>query len=49
VVTPVHDYVSFWPAEGYHQDYAEKNPLRYNFYRTSCGRDARLREVWGRQ
>jgi peptide-methionine (S)-S-oxide reductase len=49
VVTPVHDYVSFWPAEGYHQDYAEKNPIRYNFYRTSCGRDARLREVWGRQ
>lgn len=49
VVTPVLDYVSFWPAEGYHQDYAKKNPVRYRFYRTSCGRDARLREVWGRK
>jgi peptide-methionine (S)-S-oxide reductase len=48
VVTPVLDYVSFWPAEGYHQDYAEKNPVRYNIYRTSCGRDARVREIWGR-
>ncbi|MBI1408313.1 MAG: peptide-methionine (S)-S-oxide reductase MsrA [Caulobacter sp.] len=49
IVTPVLDYVSFWPAEGYHQDYAEKNPVRYNFYRTGCGRDARVREVWGRR
>lgn len=49
IVTPVLDYVSFWPAEGYHQDYAEKNPVRYNLYRTSCGRDARIREVWGRR
>jgi peptide-methionine (S)-S-oxide reductase len=37
----------FWPAEEYHQDYATKNPVRYKFYRYSCGRDARLREVWG--
>ncbi|MBX3479270.1 MAG: peptide-methionine (S)-S-oxide reductase MsrA [Caulobacter sp.] len=49
IVTPVLDYVSFWPAEGYHQDYAEKNPVRYNFYRTGCGRDARVRQVWGRR
>ncbi|NBU29634.1 MAG: peptide-methionine (S)-S-oxide reductase [Caulobacteraceae bacterium] len=48
VVTPVLDYVSFWPAEGYHQDYAEKNRVRYNIYRTSCGRDGRVREIWGR-
>ncbi|MDH4383977.1 MAG: peptide-methionine (S)-S-oxide reductase MsrA [Caulobacter sp.] len=47
VVTPVLDFVSFWPAEGYHQDYAEKNPVRYNIYRTSCGRDARVRSIWG--
>ncbi len=38
---------TFWIAEKYHQDYAIKNPLRYNFYRTSCGRDNRLKKVWG--
>lgn len=37
----------FWPAEDYHQDYYKKNPIRYQYYRTGCGRDARLREVWG--
>ncbi len=37
----------FWPAEGYHQDYYKKNPVRYKFYRFSCGRDARLKQVWG--
>jgi len=37
----------FYPAEDYHQDYARKNPIRYRFYRSSCGRDARLEEVWG--
>ena len=37
----------FYAAEGYHQDYAEKNPVRYNFYSTGCGRAARLRQVWG--
>jgi len=48
VVTPILRYTSFWAAEGYHQDYAKKNPLRYGFYRQSCGRDARLKAVWGR-
>lgn len=38
---------AFWPAEAYHQDYYKKNPLRYRFYRQSCGRDARVAEVWG--
>ncbi len=38
---------TFWIAENYHQDFAEKNPLKYNFYRTSCGRDNRLKNVWG--
>ena len=38
---------NFWIAETYHQDFAEKNPLKYNFYRTSCGRDNRLKKVWG--
>ncbi len=37
----------FWPAEGYHQDYARKNPVRYRFYRLNCGRDARLEALWG--
>ena len=37
----------FYPAEGYHQDYYKTNKLKYNFYRSRCGRDARLAEVWG--
>jgi len=38
---------AFWPAEEYHQDYAEKNPIRYQRYRFGCRRDARLRDIWG--
>jgi len=38
---------AFYPAEEYHQDYYTKNPIRYAYYRNSCGRDARLQEVWG--
>ncbi len=41
------DSKTFWVAEKYHQDYAVKNKLKYNFYRTSCGRDNRLKKVWG--
>ena len=37
----------FYPAEGYHQDYYKKNPVRYKFYRWNCGRDRRLAQVWG--
>ena len=37
----------FWPAEGYHQDYASRNSLKYNYYRWACGRDNRLDNVWG--
>ncbi|MFO1121842.1 MAG: peptide-methionine (S)-S-oxide reductase MsrA [Hyphomicrobiales bacterium] len=37
---------AFWPAEDYHQDYAEKNPVRYKYYRWNCGRDQRIEEVW---
>jgi peptide-methionine (S)-S-oxide reductase len=36
----------FWPVEDYHQDYAKKNPLRYDYYRWSCGRDARVGALW---
>ncbi|NJM34080.1 MAG: peptide-methionine (S)-S-oxide reductase MsrA [Rhodomicrobium sp.] len=38
----------FYPAEDYHQDYYQKNPLHYKFYRYGCGRDARLEAVWGK-
>jgi len=41
------DSKTFWPAEDYHQDFAVKNPLKYKFYRSSCGRDNRLKKVWG--
>ena len=37
----------FWLAEEYHQDFAEKNQLKYKFYRFSCGRDQKLDELWG--
>jgi peptide-methionine (S)-S-oxide reductase len=37
----------FYAAEEYHQDYYTKNPVRYKYYRFSCGRDARLRKIWG--
>jgi peptide-methionine (S)-S-oxide reductase len=37
----------FYPAEEYHQEYAQKNPIRYKFYRYNCGRDKRLKELWG--
>lgn len=37
----------FYPAEEYHQDYYMKNPIRYKFYRFNCGRDARVKELWG--
>jgi peptide-methionine (S)-S-oxide reductase len=47
IYTEVSPAGTFYRAEEYHQDYYKKNPLRYKFYRTSCGRDARLKEVWG--
>ena len=48
IVTEVVMGGPFYPAEEYHQDYYRKNPVRYNFYRTGCGRDARLRQLWGK-
>lgn len=47
VVTPVRELDAFYAAEAYHQNYYDKNPIRYYFYRKSCGRDSRLEELWG--
>jgi peptide-methionine (S)-S-oxide reductase len=44
---PVRTLQRFWPAEGYHQNYAERNKAKYSYYRWSCGRDRRLDERWG--
>lgn len=47
VVTPIREATTFWPAEGYHQHYADKHPFEYGAYRTGCGKDAGLRRIWG--
>lgn len=47
IVTRVIQAETFWPAEDYHQNYYKKNPLKYRYYRASCGRDGRVEDLWG--
>ncbi len=49
VVTQIAMAGPFYKAEDYHQDYYKKNPVRYNYYRASCGRDQRLEQLWGKK
>lgn len=50
VITPILDAATFYPIKGkesYHQNYYKNNSVRYNYYRWSCGRDQRLKDIWG--
>lgn len=48
IATQITAASTFYAAEDYHQDYYKKNPVRYKYYRFSCGRDQRLKEIWGK-
>jgi len=47
VLTELHSFTKFWPAEDYHQDYYKKNPIRYKLYRYRSGRDEFIETIWG--
>ena len=49
VYTELKKASKWYPAEGYHQDYYKKNPVRYNYYKFSCGRASRLEELWTKE
>jgi peptide-methionine (S)-S-oxide reductase len=48
IVTEITRASEFYRAEEYHQNFHQRNPVRYKFYKTGCGREARLRELWGK-
>jgi len=48
IVTQIAAATTFYAAEAYHQDYYQRNPIRYKYYRSGCGRDARLEALWGK-
>ena len=48
IVVPIVAASTFWAAEDYHQDYYQRNPVRYKFYRNGCRRDQRLEQLWGK-
>ncbi len=48
IVTPILAAAPFYPAEDYHQNYYKRNPLRYRYYRWGCGRNQKVKEVWGK-
>ncbi|MCB0344297.1 MAG: peptide-methionine (S)-S-oxide reductase MsrA [Bdellovibrionales bacterium] len=49
IVTEITAASTFYPAEDYHQNYYQRNPIRYKYYRYSCGRDQRLEQLWGKK
>jgi peptide-methionine (S)-S-oxide reductase len=48
ILTEITRAGAFYPAEDYHQDFYKTNPLRYKYYRSGCGRDERLKQLWGK-